>query len=326
MIQFKYNQDNLELMSLDRELETDEIHKVNDFYGQANIIRRYANYKRPIKVIYEHSIVIHDLIWSIDKESNLNTCFVSSEHRLDVYKKQLKEKHVYNIGSVLNYAIAMSDPQFAKNNFKSNKKKSGSIFFPTHSTHHIKSTIDSDYIITKLKLLPEMYLPITICMYWKDIQHGEHLKYLSNGFKVVSAGHIYDNLFYFRLFDIFQNFKYTLGSSFGSFVFHAARSGSLVVFPKELRIKNEEISISTENFEDKDLLERIEIGRKFDEKFFELFTHNIEVYNKEQIKFIEYYSDSKLLSPQKLKIVLLFAEFIYFKNRVINKIKSILKK
>ena len=163
-------------------------------------------------------------------------------------------------------------------------------------------------------------------MYWKDIQHGEHEKYLKHGIKVVSAGHIYDNLFYFRLFDILKNFKYTLGSSFGSFVFHAGRSGSLVVFPKELRDVNEDISIATKNFIDKDLQDRIEIGREFDKKARNLFSEPMENYNKNQLEFIENYSSSVMLSPFKLKTILILAELDYFKKRVFNKIKYILKK
>ena len=323
---YKFDQENLELMSFEKELMTDEAHDTNDFYGQASLIRKYAKYSRPIKVVYEHSLPIHNLIWDHDKLSNLDVAFVSSNFRLEVYKKQKAKQFVFNIGSILNYAISLSDPIFAKNGYKSNEERTGSIYFPSHSTHHIKSTIDSDAIISKLQKLPDVYKPVTICMYWKDIQHGEHENYLKHGFKIVSAGHIYDKLFYFRLFDILKNFKYTLGSSFGSFIFHAARSGSLVVFPKELENLKEAYVISTENFADKDLESRLKIADEFDKKVCALFSERIEEYTNEQLQFIEYYCSSKTLSPLALKSLLLFAEFIYFKNRVINKIKSILKK
>lgn len=326
MIHFKYNQDNLELMSAERELITDETLDVNDFYGQAKVIRKYAKYPRPIKVVYEHSLPIHDIIWDVDKNCKLDIAFVSSAHRLEVYRQKKAKKMVFNIGSVLNYAISISDPKFAKNGFKSDKERYGSIYFPTHSTHHIKSSINSDDIISKLTKLPEVYKPIFVCLYWKDIQHGEHKKYLKHGLKVVSAGHIYDNLFYFRLFDILKNFKYTLGSSFGSFIFHASRSGSIVVFPKELRAVNEDISITTENFIDKDLQDRIEIGREFDKKIFNLFSQHRENYTNDQLEFIENYSSSKMLSPFKLKAILILAELNYFIKRALNKIKFLIKK
>ncbi len=326
MIQLKYNQDNLELMSKERELETDEIHNVNDFYGQASILRKYSNYNRSIKVVYEHSIVIHDLIWYIDKESIIKNIFVSSPFRLGIYKQQLPHKNILNIGSIINYAIAIDNPSFAKNNFKSSEKKNGSVFFPNHSTHHLKSTINSLEIIQKLKSLPIDYHPISICMYWKDIQHQEHLKYIQNGFKVVSAGHIYDKLFYFRLYDILRNFKYTLGSGFGSFMFHAARSGSLVVFPKELRILDEKISITTKDFIDKDLEERIQIGNNFNERVYKLFSNKIENYSKEQMQFIETYSSPKLLKPWHIKTLLLFADLHYYLRKIKNKVQAILNR
>ena len=83
------------------------------------------------------------------------------------------------------------------------------------------------------------YAPSTIkiCMYWKDIQLKRHQIYIDNGFEVISAGHIYDKMFYYRLYDILIRFNYSLGSSFGSFVFHSAICGTKVYFPESLRIK-----------------------------------------------------------------------------------------
>lgn len=325
---FNFQQDNLELMSSDKELITDETLDVNDFYGQAKIIREYAKYSRPIKVVYEHSLPIHDLIWDVDKNCSLDIAFVSSSHRLNVYKKQKAKKLVFNIGSVLNYAICISDPIFAKNNFKSVNERQGSIYFPNHSTHHIKSSVDSTKIIDSLLKLPKIYHPVYVCMYWKDILNGEHKNYINRGINVVCAGHIYDNMFYFRLYDILKNFKYTLGSSFGSFVFHAARSGCLVIFPKELKNLKETFSISTENFKDKDFENRVRIAEEFDKVVSKIFSEHIEKYTDEQIKFIENYSSSKTESPLKLKTILLFAELLYFlqhsKKYFIQSIKKIL--
>jgi hypothetical protein len=326
MIVFNYNQDNLQLLSSELELETDETHTVNDFYGQAKVIRKYANYKRPIKVVYEHSLPFHNIIWEVDKKFISPVAFVSSQHRFEVYKKEKSKKFVINVGSILNYVISITDPSFAKNGFKSTNERNGSIYFPSHSTHHIKSLNNADKIIAGLLNLPEIYKPVYVCMYWKDIQYGNHIEYLKNGIKVVSAGHIYDNLFYFRLYDILKNFKYALGSSFGSYIFHASRSGCLVVFPKELQNVNEVYKISTENFNDKDFISRIENAKKIDELVINLFGERSEHYSKEQKEFIEYYCSSKILSPFKLKTILLLAEPLYFINYVIEKMKSLIKK
>lgn len=326
MIEFKYNQEDLQLMSRNRDLVTTEIHAENDFYGQASIIRKYTKYNAPIKVVYEHSIAIHDIIWDIDKNSDLKIAFVSSKYRLDIYKKQLPRKITFNVGSVLNYAILLSDPSFVKNNFKPTKERKGSVYFPSHSTHHIQSSNDTDKIIDKLIRLPEIYKPIYACVYWKDIQNKEHEKYIEKGIKVISAGHLYDNLFYFRLYDILKNFKYAIGATFGSFVFHSARSGCIVVFPKELRVAKEEISINTTGFIDKDLEHRIKIGDEFNDKAFDLFSEPLENYNIAQSEFIEKYSSSKILSPLKLKTLLIISEIFYLKLRLLKFLKNKLRK
>lgn len=310
MKEFIYNQDKLDDMSIDIDLITKEVHEPNDYYGQANILRKYCKYPFSMKAVYEHSLPFHDIIWHVDMNSKCLIAFVSSIHRFKVYKSNKIKKIVFNIGSILNYVI--NDSVFEEVSKKITR--SGSVYFPPHSTHHIKSNVNNLLIIDKLNNLPEKFHPISVCMYWKDVQNGNHKIYLDNGFQVISAGHIYDKMFYYRLYDILRRFNYSLGSSFGSFVFHSARSGSKVYFPEILRIK-EAYEVSTKNFEDPELESRLKFVSKFEDQAISLFSDESINYSDDQIKFIEYYSSSKLYSKRKLFCILLFADFLYvFRN------------
>jgi hypothetical protein len=174
--------------------------------------------------------------------------------------------------------------------------------------------VDNLLIIDELKKMPDKFHPISICMYWKDIQTGNHISYLDNGFEVISAGHIFDKMFYFRLYDILKRFKYSLGSSFGSFVFHSARSGCKVFFPDNLRIE-EAYEVSTKNFEDPEFESRIKFAKNFEKKAILLFSDDSIDYSDTQKEFVEYYSSSKLDSKTKLFLMLLLADFLYiFRN------------
>jgi len=327
MHNYLYQQTDLELMSKELELKTKEIfHRVNDFYGQASILRKYTKYPFSLKVVWEHSIPFHDIIWTLDDNSPLPTRFVSSKHRLKVYLKSNKKKRIkkiiYNIGSIMNYVKYLYEKQ---NKYIDEPNKKGSVYFPTHSTHHIKTEQDNNLIITKLNELPESYKPITICMYWKDIQYKYHKIYIDNGFQVISAGHIYDKNFYFRLYDILIRHKFALGSTFGTFVLHAAFCGCKVVLPLNLKVE-EKCSISTEGFSDPDLKNRLKIYNEFNEKIINLFNTNDIDYNNEELAFLNEYSSNIRVSKLKLFLIFLLSDILFFIPKIFLIIKYIYKK
>ena len=153
MNNFFYNQDKLGEISKDIDLITKEVHEPNDFYGQASVLRQFCKYPFSMKAVYEHSLPFHDIVWYVDENSKCLLAFVSSEHRFEVYKNKRVKKIVFNIGSIFNYVIKISSRIEANYQIQ----RIGSVYFPPHSTHHIKSNLDNLLIIDKLKKMPDKF-------------------------------------------------------------------------------------------------------------------------------------------------------------------------
>ena len=64
----------------------------------------------------------------------------------------------------------------------------GSIFFPAHSSPHCNTSFDSAQLIDRIKALPAEFHPVTMSVYFLDIERGRHLPYVAAGFPIVSNG------------------------------------------------------------------------------------------------------------------------------------------
>lgn len=162
MAKFTFNQEDLDLMSKDIELNSNEIHMWNDFYGDAFILKKSLLF--PSKFFYsiiEHGIGFDQNIWHVDQFSKLRSAIVFSNFRQIAYQ-QKTNKYVFNIGSILNYV-----------KLKDIYKKNGSIYFLTHSTHELDVNINLQRIIDELQNLSSDIKPKYICIYWKDILRGK---------------------------------------------------------------------------------------------------------------------------------------------------------
>ena len=67
-------------------------------------------------------------------------------------------------------------------------EQKGSIVFPSHSTPQITMTCDFDEYAEMLAELPAQYQPITVCLYYSDLDRGLAAPFLRKGFQVVSNG------------------------------------------------------------------------------------------------------------------------------------------
>jgi hypothetical protein len=120
-----------------------------------------------------------------------------------------------------------------------NSKKCGTVVFPSHSTHHIKSKFNFKKYSEYLDLLPDKFKPIIVCIYWKDYLNGHHIEFIKKGFKIVTAGHMYDKLFLFRLYNICRQFKYSTSNSIGSHAPISIKSGCTFFLSEDFELSHE---------------------------------------------------------------------------------------
>ncbi len=212
----------LEFLAADRPEETSEIFTPNDFYGHASILKRYCGLPADFKIpaVIPHGVSINHSSWQVELNAPLSRIYAMSEEQRSKYQN-VTDKQVHVIGSAILYAERMLADEVAE----IRSTASGTVAFPAHSTHHLTAEFDQDAFIQSMHDLPDEMKPVSICMYWRDIQLNRHVKYLEHGFDCVTAGHMFDHEFHDRLIRILASHKYSVTNAVGTSSVFAASFG-----------------------------------------------------------------------------------------------------
>ena len=235
---FLLNQENLHSLCRDRPLITPEIHEPNDFYGQASVLKNYAGFQNhyPLKAVLEHGLFFDDWMWDVDRSARLPLYFSNSTHRAEIQERETGKQSI-PIG--FGFLYAMSTFKTTHGIEENHDIREGTIVFPSHSTHHAKAVYDHEGYARTLRVLPEKYKPVTVCIYWKDLLYRYHSFYEKQGFRVVTAGHIYDPDFLYRFYDLCRRYKYSTSNNIGGHLFYSVKSGCSFFFTSSKNITHE---------------------------------------------------------------------------------------
>lgn len=88
--------------------------------------------------------------------------------------------------------------------FKQPESRKGTIVFPAHATKSVGTILDFDRYAEALDQLPGEFQPITVNMYWYDLQLGNDKPFKDKGFKIVTCGKS-ENTGFLRHFIRFAN-------------------------------------------------------------------------------------------------------------------------
>lgn len=292
------DQEDLIRLCADRELVTPEIFSPNDFYGMAKIIKRYAGLpeKRPLKGVLLHGIRLDDrLIWDAERKASLPAVFCYPPYLYRAFQEKTDKLVIPSTSPYLYMLELMKGQRFPE--------RMGTIFFPSHSTHHISVAMDFGALANTLLKLDDKYKPITVCMYWRDFELGHHLPFFQKGFKIVSAGHIYDPDFLSRFHRLCSLHKYSASNTLGSHLFYSIKSGcsffkikfdfGLLGHPDVL---SEAARPSTARYAEWAKLDK-------------LFSNARATSSTEQLKIVDYYLGvESFKSPVELRTQLLYLE------------------
>jgi hypothetical protein len=204
----------------ERKLETREIFPPNAFYGNDVALKAYAGWPadRPLKLIVPHGVVFNrDYLWDTELRSSLPVVMAYPDYRIAAYRRASRKLVVAGTAPFAFVCRLMAGAPAPQ--------RRGTLFFPAHSTHGINAETDHDAIADALGRLDARHHPIRICIYWKDYLAGRHLPYAARGFEVVSAGHMYDPAFLFRLYHLLSMHRYASSTTEGSYIFYAVQSG-----------------------------------------------------------------------------------------------------
>ena len=214
------DQDDLVKLCADRPLDTVEIFSPNGFYGYDQLLKRYAGLPStyPLKAVVPHGTIIDPgFVWKAERDASLPGVLCWERHRQPLYeaaggKLVLPGASPY---LYLTQMLAQAAPA----------ERAGTLFFPSHSTHHVDDEADYDLLAVKLASLPPELAPVVVCMYWRDLHLGREAPFRHLGLQVVSAGHMYDPDFPARLHHLLTRFRYAAGNEFGTHMFQAVASG-----------------------------------------------------------------------------------------------------
>ncbi|AFY35674.1 glycosyltransferase [Calothrix sp. PCC 7507] len=219
------SQKDLALLCADRPLQTNEVFFGNSFYGMDLIIKKYVNFpqKYPLKVLLVHGPDLsNNHLWQAEIESPLLNIYCYPSYREDVYINAVKncepKKSIIPAASPFLYAT-----EILKREPKPNR--SGTIFFPSHSTGYVTVQMDFEALAEELIHLDDEYQPVTVCLYWKDFNLGRHIPFQKRGIQIVSAGHVFDPNFLFRFYHLCSMYRYASGNELGTHIFYSIKSG-----------------------------------------------------------------------------------------------------
>jgi len=220
---FSLEQDDLGALCAERELKTTEILRENDFYGIARLLKLYAGYSeaRAIRAVVPHGIVLNDdQIIPYELDALLPAVLTYPDYRAPVYKAK-SQMHAIPSASPFVYAARAVD--FVG-------KRSGALFYPAHSTHRLTAMSDYAALADMLLGLGDEFGDISVMVYWRDYQLGHHQPFADRGFRIVSAGHMFDPDFMIRQAYLLKRHEFVLSNAVGSHLFYAAHAGCTVRF------------------------------------------------------------------------------------------------
>jgi hypothetical protein len=278
---------------------SDEVYPPNMNYGHAKILKEYSGYPmdKPVRALIPHGIAFDDELYTGEITSRTKVVLNNLEFRDAPWSD-----HKVVIPSAFTFMYAKElygDPNLVRR---------GTVYFPQHSTSAFHMDVDWWDIYDKLKALPEEFKPITICLYWEDVNRGTLDKYWG-GFKTVCNGHVYDQDFYKKLVPMLQGAKYIASNDIGSYTFHATMVGTpFFLLGKEpyFRVKDDP-HLRELGF--RDTGERSDMHKEHKAYAMALFKDIVNEPTKEQIKLAEYYERaSAFKSPEELRKDLEYCE------------------
>jgi len=213
-----YAQADLKALCADRPLDWSEYAHMNEFHGNASVLKRYAGLPpdEPLPFAIEHAIP-YDLeaAYEYDLNCGLPMFLAVHEESAALYRGG-PVPDVQAVGFTHLYALELFErlhPQLRET------PRRGTIVFPDKSTLLMDTDFDRDAFAAKLAALPEEYQPVVVCLYWRDVQRGNHGAYERAGLPLVTCGHLRDGDFLLRLHDLCRRFRYACANDIaGSFV------------------------------------------------------------------------------------------------------------
>lgn len=253
------------------------------FYGIGKTLLAYAGLPAflPFPVALQHGWQRH--AHAFEASANPPEIWVWSPRMAAEMEAFYPAKRIRAIGSFFCYL----KPQMI--DFLPEVEKKGSICIPPHSSHSATTEYSAEEFARRLAELGDEYKPITVMLYYLDMNSTTVEMYEKLGFNVVTNGSLFDEDFLKRFMCNVYDKQYCVFSDLGTGVVFAADMGlSLVHFDIESRVVSHGNAYITDEY--------ISKTKAFDEEF--LRSLNTSLLSSE-------FGESCLLSPSELRKLIL---------------------
>ena len=226
----------------------DRVYTVNNKYGFGLCIKRFAGLseQESLPGIVPHGVGTYGPLDESPQAPPQELlakvpCVFASNSRCAEGFRNSGKKYVLPIGLASTYAYACLEQQVIN--------ARGSLFFRSHSTQSIIGEINDKEAIEWLRSLPKKFHPIRISAFPFDLGRGAYKPYEDAGFKLVSAGTEYDQLFIWRHLHLIRGHRQILSTGMGTHIFHSIMCGKPVLIRQlgeSYKLINKNFSFNTE--------------------------------------------------------------------------------
>lgn len=211
------------------------------FYGIKEILLSYAGLPKyfPFPVAVQHGWQY--VATSFEASTKPPEIWVWSERIAKDYERFYPKTKIRVVGSFFSYFMK------SINTIKSEKYRRGSVCITPHSTHFSNTKYSIDEYILSLCSLDDQYKPITVMLYYLDMNPTVVDAYKKAGFTVVTNGSLFKSDFINKFILNVSDKQYCIFSDIGSAVFFCADLGLHLV---RLNIQSEFLNMGNVHMPD----------------------------------------------------------------------------
>jgi len=259
------------------------------FYGIREILLAYAKLPGflPLPVAVQHGWLRSAT--TFETSGNPPEIWVASQRIASEFEAFYPKDKIRIVGSFYCYLMAL-----LKNDLPP-VVRSGSICIPPHSSHFVSSEYSLENFARRLNELGDEYKPITVMLYFLDMNNSTVDGYEKFGFKVVSNGSLFEADFSKNFVRNVYDKQHCIFSDLGSGVLFAADMGLNLV---HIDIESSHVNRGEKHVTD-EMLSRVKL---FDEDF-------LNFIDKEQLSLE--LGKPYMLSPGELRRAILHNYFTW---------------
>lgn len=216
---FNFGQEDLYARSREPQLTEREYYPSNHLYGGAEILRNYAGLPPGTPIPWALQLVL-DFRTEAEMQSEVSrTIHIMEKMEAvgmpgsfffnELFTQAAIERGLQNPQSIGHTFLYARDNYHRIFPEATEPVRRGTIALPDKSDLNKLLDFDREGYAARLASLPEEYQPVYVSMHWRDYERGCHEPYQKAGLKLICSGHPNEPEFYFRLYDIFRQFKYS---------------------------------------------------------------------------------------------------------------------